>query len=256
MRHELLVAAALAATCGCGVAAAAPAEAPVPANVTAAVADKSRPAEDVARDADRKPADMLTFAGVKPGDKIIELVPGKGYFTRIFAKAVGPTGHVYAFIPTELDAIMKKKKMPVPSGTDPNNPNVTYVHQSLMAISVPEPVDIVWTSQNYHDMHDSFMGPPDIGKVNAAIYKALKPGGEYIVLDHAAAPNSGLRDTDTLHRIDPAQVKKEVTAAGFEFLGEDDSLNNLSDPHTKNVFDPSIRGKTDQFVFKFRKPAK
>jgi predicted methyltransferase len=117
-------------------------------------------------------------------------------------------------------------------------------------------VDVVWTSQNYHDMHDSFMGPPDIGKVNAAIYNALKPGGVYIVLDHAADAGSGLRDTDTLHRIDPAAAKKEVTAAGFEFVGADDALKNPADPHTKNVFDPSIRGKTDQFVFKFRKPAK
>jgi predicted methyltransferase len=92
--------------------------------------------------------------------------------------------------------------------------------------------------------------------VNKAIYDALKPGGLYIVLDHIAEAGSGLRDTNTLHRIDPETVKKEVTAAGFEFAGEDSGLRNPSDPHTKNVFDPSIRGKTDQFVFKFRKPAK
>jgi predicted methyltransferase len=251
MRHEWLIAAALTAMCTCPVIAA-----PVPAYDSAAVADKARPAEDTARDADRKPAEMLMFAGIKPGDKIIELVPGKGYFTRIFAKAVGPSGHMYAFFPTELDAVMQKHKMPIPSGTDPNYPNVTYVHQSLTAISVPEPVDVVWTSQNYHDMHDSFMGPPDIGKVNAAIYNALKPGGVYIVLDHTADAGSALRDTDTLHRIDPTTVKKEVTAAGFEFVSADDALKNPADPHTKNVFDPSIRGKTDQFVFKFRKPAK
>ncbi|MBV8801092.1 MAG: class I SAM-dependent methyltransferase [Alphaproteobacteria bacterium] len=228
---------------------------PTPPYITAAISDKSRPAEDTARDAGRKPAEMLVFAGIKPGDKIIELVPGKGYFTRIFAKAVGPSGHVYAFLPTELDAMMQKHNMPIPSGTDASNPNVSFMHQSLTAISVTEPVDIVWTSQNYHDMHDSFMGPPDISKVNAAIYRALKPGGTYVVLDHAAEAGSGLRDTDTLHRIDPDAVKKEVTAAGFVFVGEDSTLRNPADPHTKNVFDPSIRGKTDQFVFKFRKPA-
>lgn len=254
MQQQWVIATAL--VLACDAAAAAPVTAPVPAYVTTAVSDKSRPAEDAARDADRKPAEMLVFAGLKPGDKVIELVPGKSYFTRIFAKAVGPSGHVYAFIPTELDAMMQKKSMPVPSGTDPNNPNVSYVHQSLTAISVPEPVDIVWTSQNYHDMHDSFMGPPDMRKVNAAIYRTLKPGGTYVVLDHAAESGSGLRDTDTLHRIDPAAVKKEVMAAGFEFAGEDDALKNAADPHTKNVFDPSIRGKTDQFVLKFRKPTK
>jgi predicted methyltransferase len=112
----------------------------------------------------------------------------------------------------------------------------------------------VWTSQNYHDFHDSFFGPADLAVVNKAIFTALKPGGLYIVLDHVAAPGSGLRDTETLHRIDPAIVKKEVTAAGFEFVSEDDSLKNPADPHTAKVFDPSIRGKTDQFVYKFRKP--
>lgn len=255
MQQRWMIAAALVTMCG-GAIAAAPTAAPVPASVTAAVSDKSRPVEDTARDADRKPADMLVFAGVKPGDKVLELVPGKGYFTRLFAKAVGPSGHVYAFIPAELDAMKQKKNLPLVPAADPNYPNVSYLHQSLTAIAVPEPVDIVWTSQNYHDMHDTFMGPPDIGKVNAAIYRALKPGGVYIVLDHAAEPGSGLRDTDTLHRIDPAAVKKEVTAAGFEFVGENDALKNPADPHTKNVFDPSIRGKTDQFVYKFRKPAK
>ncbi len=227
----------------------------VPAYVSAAIADKARPAEDVARDADRKPAEMLMFAGIKPGDKVVDLIPGKGYFTKIFAKAVGPTGHVYAFEPSELDPLFKKRNLPIPTGTDPNYPNVSYIHQSINDFSTPEPVDVVWTSQNYHDMHDSFMGPADMSKVNRAIFAALKPGGLYIVLDHAAQPGSGTRDTDTLHRIDPAVVKQEVLAAGFEFAGEDDALRNPNDPLTVKVFDPSIRGHTDQFIYKFRKPA-
>lgn len=230
--------------------------APVPPYAAAAVADKARPAEDAARDADRKPAEMIAFAGIKPGDKVVDLMPGKGYFTRIFAKAVGPSGHVYPFIPSEIDAMMKKHNMPIPSGTDPNYPNVSYLHRSLAAFATPEPVDVVWTSQNYHDFHNPEFGPTNLTVLNKAIYNSLKPGGTYIVLDHAAAAGSGLRDTNTLHRIDPAAVKQEVTAAGFEFMGEDDALKNPADMHDKAVFDPSIRGKTDQFVFKFRKPAR
>ena len=106
----------------------------------------------------------------------------------------------------------------------------------------------------WSDLHDKFFGPPDIKKVNKAIYDSLKPGGVFIVLDHAAERGSGLRDTDTLHRIDEAAVKKEVEAAGFKFVGESEVLRNPNDPRTKLVFDPSIRGKTDQFILKFRKP--
>ena len=90
--------------------------------------------------------------------------------------------------------------------------------------------------------------------LNKAIYDALKPGGIYLVLDHAAAAGSGLRDTETLHRIDPAAVKKEVLAAGFVLDGESDVLHNPQDDHTAKVFDPAIRGKTDKFIFRFRKP--
>ncbi|HTK78966.1 MAG TPA: hypothetical protein VL286_00865 [Rhizomicrobium sp.] len=232
------------------------AAAPVPAYVSAAIADKNRPPEDASRDAARKPADMLVFAGIKPGDKVVDLIPGKGYFTRIFAKAVGSKGHVYAYFPSEIDSMLKGKEPSVTAVTKDtaNYPNVSLIHAPVMKFSTPEPVDVVWTSQNYHDMHDSFFGPADLSVVNKAIYNALKPGGTYVVLDHVAEPGSGLRDTNTLHRIDPAAVKQEVTAAGFEYVGEDDVLRNASDPHKANVFDASIRGKTDQFIFKFRKP--
>jgi predicted methyltransferase len=148
----------------------------------------------------------------------------------------------------------KEPSITAVTGDRTNYPNVSLIHAPVMKFATPEPVDVVWTSQNYHDMHDSFFGPADLAVVNKAIYNALKPGGTYVVLDHAAAAGTGLRDTETLHRIDPAAVKKEVMAAGFEFAGEDDALKNPADPHTKNVFDPSIRGKTDQFIFKFRKP--
>ena len=126
--------------------------------------------------------------------------------------------------------------------------------QPAAALSVPKPVDVAFTSQNYHDYPDSFMGPTDPALLDKAVFAALKPGGVYIVIDHAAATGSGLRDTETLHRIDPAFVRKQVTDAGFVYVGESGVLRNPADDHTLKVFDKSIRGHTDQFAYKFRKP--
>ena len=132
---------------------------------------------------------------------------------------------------------------------------MTVILNTLPNVSAPEKLDLVFTAQNYHDMHDKFMGPANLSVVNRQIFKALKPGGVYLVIDHAADAGSGLRDTETLHRIDPAVVKAEVTAAGFIFEGESRVLRNSADPRRANVYDPGIRGKTDQFVYKFRKPS-
>jgi predicted methyltransferase len=226
----------------------------IPANIASAVADPGRPEADRKRDENRKPAECLTFAGVKAGDRVADLIPGNGYFTRIFAKAVGPKGYVYAYMPSDIDEIYKKHGISVPAPADPKYPNVTYLHAPVAKFVAPEKLDIVWTSQNYHDLHDKFFGPADVPAVNKAIYDALKPGGVYIVLDHAAEAGSGLRDTDTLHRIDEGAVKKEVEAAGFKLVAESNVLRNPADNHTLKVFDPAIRGKTDQFILKFRKP--
>lgn len=254
MRRILALAVGVVALTGVSAGMAAASKTPV--YIAAAIADKNRPPEDAARDANRKPAAMLAFAGIKPGMVVVDLIPGKGYFTRIFSAAVGPKGHVYAFIPTEFDAVFKKRNVPIPTGSDPNYPNVTFIHASIAKFPIPQYADVVWTSQNYHDLHDTFTGPVDLAVANKAVFAALKPGGVFIVLDHAAQKGSGLRDTDTLHRIDPASVKSEVTAAGFKFAGESNVLRNPQDPHDKLVFDPSIRGKTDQFIYKFRKPKK
>ena len=231
------------------------AAAPVPAAVTAAVSDAARPADDTARDADRKPAEMLIFAGIKPGMHVMDLIPGGGYFTRLFAKAVGSTGYVYAYQPTELDHFLKGKEPPV-MAVAAAYPNVSVVRGSINQLVAPEPLDVVWTSQNYHDLKDKLFAPADTALVNKAIYNALRPGGLYIVLDHSAPKGSGIADTETLHRIDEAVVKKEVEAAGFQLVGESNVLRNPSDPRTALVFDKSIRGHTDQFILKFRKLAK
>jgi predicted methyltransferase len=228
----------------------------IPAYITAAVADPSRPDADRKRDADRKPAESIAFAGMKPGQRVVDMIPGKGYFTKIFSKVVGPTGWVYVYFPSDIDAIYKKNNLVMPPPADPDYPNVSSIHAPMAQFLVPEKVDLVWTSQNYHDLHDKFFGPVDVAAANKAIFAALKPGGVFIVLDHVAEAGSGLRDTDTLHRIDPAEVKKEVEAAGFVFAGESKVLHNPDDNHTLKVFDASLRGKTDQFIFKFRKPGK
>ena len=229
---------------------------PVPANIVAAVADPGRPSEDVARDPERHPGEAVAFAGLKPGDSVADLIPGTGYFTRIFSKAAGPTGHVYAIVPQELAGKFPKGVAALNAmAADPAYANVTVLIEPINEISAPTPLDLVWTAQNYHDKHDSFFAPADLTKVNKAILAALKPGGVYLVLDHADAAGKGLADTETLHRIDPATVKAEVTAAGFVLDAQSDLLRNPADDHSLKVFDPAIRGHTDQFIFKFRKPA-
>jgi len=228
----------------------------VPHSVAAAVADASRPAADTERDADRKPALTLAFAGVKPGDKVADYAAGAGYFTRLFTDVVGPQGHVYASVPNSLFVypnIVKGIADIQTYAVAHQNVTVTFA-SALDAARFPERLDLFWISQNYHDLHDSFMGPVDTVAFNKAVYAALKPGGVYIVLDHAAAKNSPADVTDTLHRIEPSTVRREVEAAGFKFEGESKVLANPADPHTATVFDKTIRGHTDQFLFKFRKP--
>lgn len=234
-----------------------PADAPVtlPSFLSMALSDPGRPEADRARDANRKPGEVLMFAGLRPGMKVVDLVPGTGYFTRIFSRAVGPSGRVYAYVPDELTVLAKGRPPSVAAfvGKPPYG-NARMILQTLPTFSAPEKVDMVFTAQNYHDMHLNFMGPADLSVVNRRVFAALKPGGVYLVIDHSAKAGSGLRDTESLHRIDAALVRKEIEAAGFIFEGESRVLRNPRDTLTVNVFDPSIRGQTDQFVYKFRKP--
>jgi predicted methyltransferase len=249
--HGLLAVAAVFAVYACLPASAMP----VPSRIALAVADPARPADEKAQDANRKPVEVLAFTGIKWGDKVVDLIPGAGYYTRLFSKVVGPQGAVYAVQPAEINKVNPKRLKSLQSfaGT-PAYPNVTVLVQPIASMSLPKGLDMIWTSQNYHDMHNPFLGSPDMAAINKAIYDALKPGGVYIVLDHAAAAGTGVSETNTLHRIDPATVKAEVTAAGFEFVGESDVLSNPADDHTLAIFDPKIKGKTDKFIYKFRKP--
>ncbi len=254
IRYPVFLAASLVSVFA--IAAMQPPASTVPDFIAAAIADPNRPAADTERDANRKPAETVEFTGVRPGDKIAELLPGGGYFTRILSKVVGSAGHVYALVPAPLPN--------APAGTpdfaarvkvlaaDPNYSNVSVVVEPFSQLKTPVPVDLVWTSQNYHDLHN-FPGL-DLVVFNQMVFEALKPGGIYLILDHATAEGAGASETSTLHRIDPETVKKEVLAAGFAFVGSSNLLRRPADTHTLKVFDPSIRGQTDQFILKFRKP--
>ena len=225
-----------------------------PPRVAAAAADPSR-AADRALDARRHGPELMAFAHVKPGDRVLELIPGSGYFTRLFSRIVGPSGHVYAIWPQPYadEDVPDVNAWKAASAKAPWT-NVTVLVQPATQLTVPQSVDVVFTSQNYHDYPDKFMGRIDPSVFNKAVYRALKPGGLLVIVDHAAEPGSGMRDTDTLHRIDPAIVKTQVLAAGFKFDGESTLLRNPADDHKLLVFNPAIRGKTDQFIYRFRKP--
>ena len=211
------------------------------------LADPIRPSEDVARDTDRKPAQLLSFAGVHAGMTVVELAPGGGYFTRLLIGAVGPKGHVYA---------LTGRPSPVLQALAQKRPNLTVVQASPGTIPVPGQVDMVWTTQNYHDFKNAKLptGGDAAQAYDAAAFRVLKPGGIYFIEDHEAAPGAGATQTSTLHRIEDVVVKREVEAAGFKLAGESNILRNPADPHTAKVTDPVIRGKTDQFILKFRKP--
>ena len=220
------------------------------AAAAAAVAHPERPDADRARDAARKPAEIVAFAGVKPGDVVAEFLPGGGYYTRVISRTVGPNGHVYALVPTGFAQR--------PGGLDALNAlaaelgNVTVVATDLTSFTLDPPVDLAWTTENYHDMHN---GPtPSFAGVNSAVFAALKPGGLYFVEDHAAADGAGPAATQELHRIDPAQAIAEVTAAGFVLDAQSDLLKNPADAKTVGVRDPSVQGETEKFALRFRKP--
>lgn len=255
MRSTLLALLIAATLPGAALAQSAPAAA-IHADVAHAVSDPARKA-DSANDDRRKVAAIMQFARVRPGQSVLELIPGGGYFTRVFSAIVGPKGHVYTIWPNEYvkedaDDLAAVKKF----ATEPHYANVSVLEQPASQLSSPAPVDLVFTSQNYHDYPDKFMGSVDPAVLNKQVFDALKPGGVFVIIDHVAPAGSGMQDTDTLHRIDPAIVKKQVEAAGFVFDGESDVLRNPADTHTIKVFDKSIRGHTDQFIYRFRKPAK
>lgn len=258
-RFGLILIAALA-FCACSPQNAAPDAAPAvrdvspdAAHIVAAIADARRPGEEKARDGDRHPAETLAFAQIEPGDRVADILPGGGYFTRLFAVAVGEEGRVYPVIrPEETASQWETPIIEVAA----HYANASLVRTPYDALAFPEPLDVIFTAQNYHDMALTQYNLGDRQAMNAAAFAALKPGGLYVVIDHAATAGTPL-ETDApsaLHRIDQALVRAEIEAAGFVFDGESEALRNAEDTRTQNVFDPAIRGRTDQFMMRFRKP--
>jgi predicted methyltransferase len=230
----------------------------VPAAIHDAVTDKSRPAADTQRDEQRKPAETMAFAGVKPHSTVIELMPGGGYFTRLLSKAVGAKGHLYALVPAlrpDAPPNTPDRSLPIKAiVAESGYGNVSILVQPIRALQLPTGADLVWTSDNYHDVKNA--QGIDMLAFNKSVFDALKPGGVYLIIDHAAAADAPADVTSTLHRIRADTVQQEVLAAGFVLDSQSEMLHNTTDAHTLAVFDEAIRGKTDQFVLKFRKPKK
>ena len=217
------------------------------AAITAAVADPGRPEADSKRDANRHPAELLAFAGVKPGQQVAEFSPAGGYFTRLLATTVGAKGHVYGVYNAGGEKF-QKGAMDLAAA----NPVVTTVPATGGAFTLPAKVDVEWMTDNYHDYFNAT--GVDMAAFDKAAFDALKPGGVFLIVDYNTVPGAGQSQTSTLHRIDPALVKSRMETAGFKLAAESKVLANPKDDHTLKIFDPTIRGQADQFVLLFRKP--
>ena len=229
----------------------------VPPAITAAVAAADRDDKDRALDAGRKPAEVLAFFNVAPGQRIGELFSGGGYTTEIIARIVGDGGKVYA--QNTKDILDRFARAPLTARLDkPVMKNTVMVEQPTETPFPPDAknLDAVICILNYHDF---VWQKVDRAKMNKAVFAALKPGGVYAIVDHSAAKGSGLRDVETIHRIDEDAVKKEILAAGFKLDAESDLLRNPDDPRDWNASPRAAaekRGTSDRFTLRFVKPGK
>lgn len=225
-----------------------------PADFAAALADPQRPAADRDRDAARFPAELLAFAQVEEGEKVGDYIMGGGYWTRILSNVVGPQGKVYAFQPDEFIAFRPAYAEEQDAAVSGRG-NVTPLRGPVAAPPFAEALDTIITVQSLHDLYLGAMPDGTAAKAMAALHAALKPGGTLLVVDHSAMDGSGTSTADTIHRIDKQAAIAALTATGFILEAESDLYSRPDDPRTANVFAPEIRGKTDQFVLRMRKPA-
>lgn len=221
--------------------------------IAKAVANPARPAGYRAADEFRKPADTLAFSGVRPGMIVGEFYPAGGYFTRMLSDVVGKDGHIYAVENAGWNYFVKDDKAMLAEGYWKN---VSLDVQPFGTMKFTQPLDLAWVTQNYHDMKIAKYGNIDTVAFDRAVYQALKPGGTFFILDHQGWPGMTREDIARVHRIDKAQVISEVTSAGFKLASEGHFLNRTSDDHHLPIFDPKVRGHTDQYALKFVKPEK
>ena len=218
-----------------------------PAYVRAAIEDPARTPEQRARDVNRKPAELLMMSGIRPGQTVVEFASFGQYFTTFLSDIVGPKGTVYMYDLPYTD----KRAGDASRAFVAAHANSHYQLVDYNTLELPRNVDEVFMVLYYHDL---FINKIDTASLNSRIFKALKPGGTLLIVDHNAVAGSGTTDTAKLHRIDPAVIRKEVTAAGFKLVKESKLLAHPGDDHTQIVFSPALRGLTDQTVFVFRKP--
>lgn len=211
-----------------------------------------RTAADREQDNRRQAFETVAFASKGKGQHVGELMMGGGYFTRLWSVVAGPEGHVTAWQPAQF--IVFDEDYASSADAADALPNVDVIRSPITAPALPTGLDLVFTAQNYHDMHLAAFPADTAQRVNAAVFRSLKPGGYYVIIDHDALPGSGLDGVQHMHRIDVATVIEEVTAAGFVLERQNDLLSRSADPRTIGVFAPSIRGMTSQFMLRFRKP--
>jgi predicted methyltransferase len=230
------------------------------AAIAAAIASPDRPKADLEQDARRKPQQVLEFAGIAPGMYVIDVFSAGGYYTELLARTVGAKGQVIAY---NNPAYAKFAEKDITVRYDGNRlPNVRQVTSSIEDLKlIPASLDAAIFVMSYHDLYwrpaDGSWPATDPMLLLAKLYAALKPGGTVVVQDHVATPGGDpAKVVDSLHRIDPALVKRDFGKAGFVLDGESSLLAHPEDDHSKLVYDDAIRGRTDQFLFRFRKPAK
>jgi predicted methyltransferase len=223
----------------------------------AALSSQTRPEADRASDPSRKPAAVLEFLGVKPGDLVLEMFAGGGYYTEMLSLLVGDDGSVTAHMNTPMNGFVGDEFEARHANGRLANVEVLWAENNELSLEANR-YDVATLILNYHDLYwesEQFGWIRiDVPVFLAELYKGLKPGATLGIVDHHARAGSQIESASELHRIDPAIVIADTEAAGFNLTGRSDLLRNSSDDLAISVFDPSVRGKTDRFVLKFRKP--
>jgi len=223
----------------------------------AAAASETRPEADRTSDAGRNPEAVLEFFGIRPGDTVLEMWAGGGYYTELIAHVVGESGKVVAHANTPILQFAGDAHTQRHADNRLPNAEILLAENNELALEA-DSFDAATIVLNYHDLYWSSEEygwvQIDVPVFLAELYKGIKPGGTLGIVDHQAASGSPADTGSTLHRIDSAIVIAELEGTGFVFEGEIDVLANAEDDHSKSVFDPEIRGKTDRYVLRFRKP--